>query len=53
VFYRDGIEGIERNSDGDGLALVMIDQKNKADPSMPSIKGISGKQLYLFSVAMQ
>jgi len=53
VFYKNGIEGLERNEEGEGLALVMIDQKNKADPGMPSIKGVSGKQLYLLSVAMQ
>jgi hypothetical protein len=52
VFYKEGIEGVDRNSEGEGLALVMIDQRNKADPNMPAMKGISGKELYLFSVVM-
>lgn len=52
VFYKEGIEGVDRTNDGESLALVMIDQKNKASINMPSANGISGKRIYLLSVAM-
>ncbi|MFP6807636.1 MAG: hypothetical protein VB957_10730 [Pseudomonadales bacterium] len=52
VFYKNGIEGVQKLGKSEGLALVMIDQKNVSNQSMPSQKGLSATKLYLMEASI-